>query len=132
MGRTNANFRSSTPDWQSPWPVGDPNRTAYQTPAQQSNTMRKVLGDARFFDLQKGNGVPSSILNPQAAAPAWKSPWPESHPNLTEYQSPAQQTKNMQGKGKGGGKAGGAIGRSGGAIGIGGIGGGGGMNWDTK
>ena len=39
-----------------------------------------------------------TFMTPAAkqAKDGWVSPWPQGHPNRTEYQSPAQQTRNAK------------------------------------
>lgn len=85
MGRNNADFQNATPDWQSPWPKGHPNRTEYVSPDQEAKNLRDK-DPQRFDELKRNNGVPD--YRPEQPVD-WKSPWPIGHPNRTEYVKPA-------------------------------------------
>lgn len=70
-------------DWQSPWPVGHPNRTEYVSPEQQTKNMQPKKQTEYYTDYDKksGNIMKKSDIQ---ARDGWVSPWPQGHPNYTE------------------------------------------------
>lgn len=82
-------------DWQSPWPVGHPNRTEYVSPAQQTANSRPAAKPEYRTEYDKSS---KKFLTPSdfQKKNGWVSPWPVGHPNRTEYVSPAEQTQNAK------------------------------------
>lgn len=69
-------------DWQSPWPVGHPNRTEYVSPEQETANMTKKTTEYHTDpDEKTGTIMKKSDLQ---ARDGWVSPWPVDHPNYTK------------------------------------------------
>ena len=82
-------------DWQSPWPVGSPNRTNYVSPAQETANARYKAPEYKTIP-DKGNT--GEILSPTEYKEkhGWVSPWPVNHPNFNHAVSPAEETQNAR------------------------------------
>jgi hypothetical protein len=86
MAKDRANDPNRVPPavaWQSPWPVGHPNRTEYVSPEQQTANMRGPKKTEYYTDYDKKSGTIMKKSDLQARD-GWVSPWPVGHPNYTE------------------------------------------------
>lgn len=94
MNHDGNQFGQSTPAWQSPWPKGHENRTEYVSPEQQTANVR---GPAKTDYRTEYDKDSDTFMSKGAfqAAKGWVSPYPQGHPNRTEYVSPAEQTANV-------------------------------------
>ena len=86
--------------WVSPWPQGHPNYTKYVSPEEQAENARKAdepapakTEYATDYDKKTGTIMKKSDLQKRDG---WVSPWPQNHPNYTEYVSPEQQAENAR------------------------------------
>ncbi len=95
MGRNNADFGNSTPDWQSPWPKGHQNRTEYVSPEQQTANSRGPAKQEYRTEYDKSSNSFMTKSDYQAKH-GWVSAWPQGHPNHTPAVSREEQTQNAR------------------------------------
>ena len=91
-------------DWQSPWPVGHPNRTEYVSPEQQTANARgpeKTEYRTEVDRTSRGTAAKDAPMLTKTAYQAkhgWVSPFPQGSPEHTPMVSKEEQTQNMQGR----------------------------------
>jgi hypothetical protein len=101
MGRNNGDFVSATPDWQSPWPVGNENRTEYVNRADQTANARgpkKTEYRTEVDRTSQGTAAKDAPMLTKTAYQekhGWVSPYPQGHPDHTPMVSKDEQTANV-------------------------------------
>jgi len=89
-------------DWQSPFPVGHPNRTEPVSREQQTANMRGPEKEEYRTEVDRTSRGPVDRNAPMLTKKAyqekhgWVSPFPQQHPDHTPMISAQEQTENMR------------------------------------